>query len=111
MFSHQYFSEFCRSVAHPTRLAILDEIMAHSNCIEERVLQVPDVSHATLALHLKALKRAGLIKGNIHKSKNSYCIDWEKLETFKLLFDDLYQRANTYKAQVLSNEGKCTKEQ
>lgn len=109
MFRHEYFSEFCRSVGHPVRLAILDAIVAHNNCIEESILQVPSVTPTAFAFHIKALKRVGLIKGTIFKSKQCYYVNWDKLETFKVIFDDFYDRVESYRSQVVTNEGKCVK--
>ncbi len=82
------------ALAHPVRLAIVEAIIQNNNCVGEAALDIPNVSLYTYGVHFRALRRAGVIKSIVLKNKQYYCLDCDKLETFKTLFDELYYRVN-----------------
>jgi len=48
------------------------------------------IAKSTLSQHLKELKSAGLIQGEIEAPKIKYCINKENWELAKLQFKDLF---------------------
>ena len=104
------FSKLCRSLGHPARIAILEMIAKESNCVENKVVQMEQIGFLTVVKHLKGLHNAGLVKGNISSLKDlSYCVNWEKLDEFKILFDTLYSTIQEHRNKVILNKGKCVK--
>ena len=85
-------ARFARAMAHPVRIYIL-QILAEENCCYSGDLaeELP-IARSTLSQHLKALKDAGLIQGEINPPKIKYCIhrgNWEKAKSlFSVLFDE-----------------------
>lgn len=68
-------SAWCKALAHPARIAILRTLSKRKECIcGELVLDLP-LAQSTVSQHLKALKEAGLVKGEIDGPRSRYCID------------------------------------
>lgn len=83
-------ADFAKALAHPARIAILRVLAEKEKCICGDVVDEIPLSQSTVSQHLKELKSAGLIKGEIEGPKTCYCIDaenWEKMrKTFKKFF-------------------------
>ena len=83
----------CKALSHPARLAILQTLAVRGSCICGEIVDVMPLSQATVSQHLKILKNAGLISGEIEGQKSCYCIDSEHIrdlrEKFGLLFGSL----------------------
>ena len=60
------------------------------------------VGRSTLSQHLKELKFAGLIQGEINPPYIKYCINREKWEEVKLLLNDFFNRKGT--SSILSEK-------
>lgn len=70
-------AKLAKALAHPARIAILQTLMKQKECIcNDFVMQLP-LKQATVSQHLKVLKQAGLIKGEIAPNKSCYCINTE----------------------------------
>lgn len=103
-------SKLCRTLGHPARVALMESIARVSNCVEDKVIQLEQVGFLTMVKHLKSLHSAGLVKGNITSLKDlSYCVNWEKMDEFKSMFDALYNEMNAHRNCDSTNIGKCTK--
>ena len=78
----------CKALSHPARLAILQTLARHGTCICGEIVDVIPLSQATVSQHLKILKKASLINGEIEGQKSCYCID---TQTIGLLRENLGQ--------------------
>ncbi len=77
-------ASFAKALAHPARIAILKHLIKTKNCVCGDIVDELPLSQSTVSQHLKELKDAGLIKGNINGASVCYCIDevnWEKAKT------------------------------
>lgn len=76
--------------AHPARVAILEYLLQNKTCICNDLVGTLPLSQSTITQHLKALKKVGIIKGEIEGPKVNYCIDervWEEArDTFLNMF-------------------------
>jgi DNA-binding transcriptional ArsR family regulator len=81
-----------KAVAHPARVAILEHLIKTDVCITGELVEVLPLAQATVSQHLKELKNAGLIKGNIQGTSVCYCLDKEKWKLFINTFDHLFER-------------------
>lgn len=74
-------ARWAKALSHPARVAILQILIEKKACICGTLVEELPLSQATVSQHLKELKNAGLIKGNIDGPRICYCINeeiWEK---------------------------------
>lgn len=82
-------SEWCKALAHPARVSIIKTLLKQKECIcGELVTDLP-LSQSTVSQHLKALKKAGLIQGEVDGAKSKYCINGKNLNAFLKIIQDL----------------------
>jgi ArsR family transcriptional regulator, arsenate/arsenite/antimonite-responsive transcriptional repressor len=67
---------FAKALSHPARVYILEKLNGLNSCCTsgEMIGDIP-IARSTLSQHLKELKYAGLIQGNIEPPQIKYCID------------------------------------
>ena len=73
-----------KALAHPARIAILQYLMQQKSCVCGDIVEVLPLAQSTVSQHLKELKNAGLLKGEIEGTSVCYCIDvenWKKAES------------------------------
>ena len=84
-------ARYARALAHPARIAILQLLAKKQSCICGDIVEELPLSQSTVSQHLKELKEAGLIKGDIEGAKVCYCIDekeWNQArQSLNRLFD------------------------
>jgi ArsR family transcriptional regulator len=82
-----------RALAHPVRIRILRILAEREVCMCGEIVGLLPLSQSTVSQHLKALRRAGLIKGEVEGPKICYCLDRKALERalrgFSRLFSSL----------------------
>ena len=66
-----------KALAHPARIAILQYLAQKRSCVCGDIVDELPLSQSTVSQHLKELKQAGLIKGEIEGAAVCYCIDTE----------------------------------
>ncbi|MBL7841428.1 MAG: winged helix-turn-helix transcriptional regulator [Cyclobacteriaceae bacterium] len=86
-----------KALGHPARIAIIQFLIKTKACVCGDIVDELPLSQSTVSQHLKELKNAGLIKGDIDGPSVCYCIDekaWNK--TRKALGDlfDSYKGAD-----------------
>jgi DNA-binding transcriptional ArsR family regulator len=72
-------AEIARALAHPARIAILRFLAGRETCICRDIVSEVPLAQATVSQHLKVLKSAGLIVGEIDGPRSCYCIDQHRL--------------------------------
>jgi ArsR family transcriptional regulator len=73
----------CKALSHPARLAILQTLAERGTCICGEIVDVMPLSQATVSQHLKVLKDAGLISGEIEGTKSCYCLNAKTLRAIR----------------------------
>lgn len=89
-------AELAKALSHPARIAILRVLAERQSCICGEIVEVMPLAQATVSQHLKELKNAGLIKGEIEGKKSCYCINWDKMAVLVGLFGDFFQQLQQY---------------
>lgn len=83
---------WAKALGHPARIAIVQHLLKTNSCICADLVNELPLAQATISQHLKELKTAGIIKGDIEGTKVCYCIDeavWNTLTTeMTALFKD-----------------------
>ncbi|MCJ7449282.1 MAG: ArsR family transcriptional regulator [Bacteroidales bacterium] len=85
----QQIARISKALSHPVRVYILQKLSKMDSCCYsgDLVEELP-VGRSTLSQHLKELKYAGLIQGEINPPYIKYCINRENWEKAKKLLDD-----------------------
>lgn len=73
------FAGFCKALAHPARIRILRHLLEEDRCICGRLVEILPLAQSTVSQHLKILKEAGLVQGEVEGPKTCYCVDKERL--------------------------------
>jgi len=81
-----------KALAHPARIAIIEVLLKTENCICGDIVDELPLAQPTVSQHLKELKNAGLIKGNIDGTSICYCIDEKTWGKFKIILDSLFEK-------------------
>jgi ArsR family transcriptional regulator, arsenate/arsenite/antimonite-responsive transcriptional repressor len=75
-----------KALSHPVRIRILRLLAGETCCFTGELTGLIPMAQSTISQHLKALKEAGLIQGEIDPPKVKYCIDREKWAMARALF-------------------------
>lgn len=89
-------ASIAKAIGHPARIAILQYLLQKNACVCGDIVDEIGLAQATVSQHLKELKQAGLIKGDIDGRSVCYCIDNNKWDAAKdLLFQFFDQKQDT----------------
>ncbi len=78
-----------KAISHPARIAVLKKLSKQTECVCGEIVEVMPLAQATVSQHLKELKQAGLISGNIDGPKSCYCLNPDSIEEFAGMLNDL----------------------
>lgn len=78
-----------KALSHPARVYILEKLIGLQACCTsgEMILDIP-IARSTLSQHLKELKYAGLIQGEIEPPQIKYCINKKNWEVAKIMLNE-----------------------
>jgi DNA-binding transcriptional ArsR family regulator len=85
-------ARFAKAMGHPIRMYVLELLSKQSCCYSGDLTEDLPIAKSTLSQHLKELKDAGLIKGEIQAPKIKYCLDQENWELAQRLFNKFLKR-------------------
>lgn len=80
-------ARFAKSMGHPVRLYVLELLSKQACCYSGDLTEVLPIAKSTLSQHLKELKDAGLIQGEIEAPKIKYCLNQENWKLVQGLFN------------------------
>lgn len=83
-----------KALGHPARIAIIEHLCKVNACICSDIVDKLPLAQPTVSQHLKELKNAGLIKGNIEGNSICYCIDGSTFELLKDYFSGIIAGVN-----------------
>lgn len=81
---------FAKALGHPTRLAILRYLENQSCCFTGDLVGVIPLAQSTISQHLKELKNAGLIQGEVDPPRIKYCVNKDNWKKANNLFKDFF---------------------
>ncbi len=79
-------ARIAKAFGHPVRLFILQLLAKQTCCYSGDLSEELPIARSTLSQHLKELKEAGLIQGEIELPKIKYCLNKENWELAQNLF-------------------------
>jgi DNA-binding transcriptional ArsR family regulator len=84
-------ARFAKALSHPVRLTILKHLSSQNCCFTGDLVDILPLAQSTISQHLKELKNAGLIQGEVDPPKVKYCINENNWKKAKDLFESLFQ--------------------
>jgi|SRR5215470_14865398 len=82
-------ARFAKALGHPARVAIVRLLARDGACVCGDIVDRLPLAQATVSQHLKVLKEAGLLRGDVDPPRVCYCIDPRGLARAKALFGTL----------------------
>ena len=79
-------ARFAKAMGHPIRMYVLELLSRQTCCYSGDLTEVLPIAKSTLSQHLKELKDAGLIQGEIEAPKIKYCLNQENWKQAQSLF-------------------------
>jgi ArsR family transcriptional regulator len=82
-------ASLAKAVGHPARVQILRLLARRETCICGDIVDELPLAQSTVSQHLKVLKQAGLIRGEIDGPRVCYCLEPRALRRLKALVGNL----------------------
>jgi ArsR family transcriptional regulator, arsenate/arsenite/antimonite-responsive transcriptional repressor len=92
--NQEKIARYAKALSNPIRVFILDYLSDNLNkcCYSGDMAEILPIARSTLSEHLKELKSAGLIQGEINPPYIRYCINAENWEEAKVLFTRFFKK-------------------
>ncbi|MBN8524038.1 MAG: winged helix-turn-helix transcriptional regulator [Planctomycetes bacterium] len=82
-------AELAKALGHPARVRIMKLLIERNSCVCGDIVEEIPLAQSTVSQHLKQLKEAGLIQGEIDGPRICYCVDHAVLKRLKVLIAGL----------------------
>lgn len=90
---HLEIAVIAKALSHPARVYIMERLLSENRCdgvgcctSGEMIGDIP-IARSTLSQHLKELKHAGLIQGEVELPTIRYCVNTENWEKARKLIE------------------------
>jgi DNA-binding transcriptional ArsR family regulator len=90
-------AQLMKAFGHPARIAIIEHLLKVNTCICGELVDELPLAQPTISQHLKELKNAGIIKGNITGNAICYCIDEKATDKIQNYFSAISDKLNKRK--------------
>lgn len=81
-------ARYAKALGHPTRIKIIKILALEQFCYTGDLVDLLPIAQSTISQHLKELKSAGLIQGEILPPKIKYCLNRENWLRARTLFNE-----------------------
>ncbi len=78
-----------KALGHPVRVQILRLLTNRESCVCGEIVDQIPLAQSTVSQHLKVLKDAGLIRGEIDGPRICYCVETRTLRRLRVLIGGL----------------------
>ena len=79
----------CKALAHPARVRIVTYLKQLDHCVCGQLVEALPLAQSTVSQHLKILKSAGVVRGEIEGPRTCYCINPGVMDELKALVASL----------------------
>lgn len=86
-------ARYAKALGHPARVKILRFLLEEDECMAGAIADVVPLAQSTVSQHLKVLREAGLIHGEVDGARICYCADPGRLDRLRGLLDALTSTA------------------
>lgn len=94
---NEQLARFAKALGHPARITIIEFLASQDSCFFGDIHDELPIAKATVSQHLKELKDAGLIQGEIEPPKVRYCVNRENWDLAQQLFGKFFSNCRTDK--------------
>jgi len=81
-----------KALAHPVRIRILEILGGRRACICGGLVELLPLAQSTVSQHLRGLRNAGLIRGDVDGPRTCYCLDPKTVAEARAAFIDVFRR-------------------
>lgn len=82
-------ADLAKAIGHPVRISILRLLIHRNGCIVGDLVDELPLAQSTISQHLKQLKAAGLIRGDVDGPRVCYCVEPGAVALLKALISSL----------------------
>ena len=82
-------AQLTKALGHPARVRILRLLARRTTCVCGEIVEEFELAQSTVSEHLRVLKQAGLVQGEVDGPRVCYCVDPGGLERLKRLVQAL----------------------
>lgn len=87
--ANEHLARLAKAIAHPVRVSILRMLVRQQGCIVGDIVDELPLAQSTISQHLKQLKDAGLIRGEVDGPRVCYCVEAGAVALLKALVEAL----------------------
>ncbi|HWQ84280.1 MAG TPA: metalloregulator ArsR/SmtB family transcription factor [Anaerolineales bacterium] len=81
--SHVRLGKMLKALGNPVRFQIMETLAERQSCITNEIVETTSLAQSTVSQHLKVLREAGLIHGEIEGPATCYCVDSDGIRFLK----------------------------
>lgn len=85
----QNLASLCKALGHEARVQIVRMLLEKDACVCGDFVDFLPISQSTVSQHLKVLKDAGIITGEVDGSKICYALNTDKIKELRVLIASL----------------------
>lgn len=85
-------AQLAKALGHPARVQILRILLRSTACLGGEIAREVPLAQSTVSQHLKILKEAGIIRGEVDGPRVCYCLEPAAISRLKALVDALGYR-------------------
>ena len=78
-------ASLAKALGHPARVRIVQILAERDACLCGEIVDRLPLAQSTVSQHLKILREAGLVRGDVDGPRVCYCLNRRALERFKAL--------------------------
>jgi ArsR family transcriptional regulator, arsenate/arsenite/antimonite-responsive transcriptional repressor len=82
-------ARYAKALGHPARVKILRFLLERDECMAGAIVEELPLAQSTVSQHLKVLREAGLIHGEVDGTRICYCADPRRIEHLEGLLSGL----------------------
>lgn len=98
--TQEQLARFAKALGHPARIAIMHFLAKQKTCYFGDIHEELPIAKATVSQHLKELKNAGLIQGEVETPKVKYCINRKNWQLARELFKEFSSNVSVNRGSV-----------
>jgi ArsR family transcriptional regulator, arsenate/arsenite/antimonite-responsive transcriptional repressor len=88
----EMLARYAKALSHPVRIRILNFLDTQTCCFTGELTEEIPMAQSTISQHLKELKDAGLIQGDVMPPRVKYCINKTAWKEAKKMFSLFFER-------------------
>lgn len=93
-FSDEDLVALAKALAHPARIKIIRFLLGKKSCIGGDIVGEVGLAQSTVSEHLRILKSAGIIIGEIERPRVCYSVNADRLVPFANFLNSVFETAS-----------------